>query len=174
LVTGAALAQPAEPSGLDIGKRVLKFLRVLEPSRKFTIKATDKGTFAWTVKYEVASGPDKKAERSAYVTLDGRYLTNQVIDIRQRTDTLREALRVGRCMRDKKVRVYVDPAQKESREQVAALGVVGRYVLIDCGGERKELCKRRGHEIFPVTVHPKGSDVGVRRLDWFTLKTECR
>lgn len=162
------------PSGVEVGKRVLRFLRALDPDLSYRILTTEKRVFAWEIGYEVAAKGQPARKRAAFVSMDGRYMSNQVVDIVERLARFREAQKIGRCLREKDVRVYLDPSEEASRKQLTELGLTAQHVVIDCGGERKVLCKRLGHESFPEIAWRGGGEIGVRQLDWIQLKVDCR
>jgi hypothetical protein len=157
---------------LEIGDKVLKFLRAHDPSVQYKIVATTKESFAWHVRYEVATakGP---VNHGVFVSLDGRYLASEVERVAIRLDKATEARRIARCLREKQVKVFVDPAQSSSQQQLEALGAVADAVVINCGGAFKDNCKKLGVESFPTTKWPGGGEIGVHRLPWFGVELGC-
>ncbi|GEM_PF-2608135 len=173
--SGPAKAAPASGkiSGLTVAKRVLAFVRALDPTKEFVLKATTNEGYAWIVRYEVRAEGQAPASHAVFVSIDGRYMSNTVTSIRQRIEHVHEQIRVGRCLLDKGVRVYVDASEKPSQEQILNLGLAADYVVIDCRGDRRKLCLARGVEAFPSVVWAGGGAVGLRRLDWFQSDLKC-
>lgn len=126
--------------------------------------------------YLVTLLPDSVGARplDVFVTLDGRYVFEQQFELAKRRESLQADKRFAQCLLDKGVRLYVDPAAAETKEQYAQLGFFAHTLSIDCGDKQAALCSPHVADKLPALMMGKKIAPGVHPRAWVEAFAGCK
>jgi hypothetical protein len=78
-----------------------------------------------------------------------------------------------KCLASKGVRVFGDPKEASTIQQMAPLGIYGAAILMDCGANRAN-CENLGIKELPTTAVGNQAYPGMKSRDWFETATGCK
>ena len=125
----------------------------------------------WRVVFR-ARVPESR-EQVVYVTRDGRYLIESLIDLPKRRDQLIGDKRFANCLKSRGVRIFADPKMPETRKQLEALGIFSKSLVINCA-VAPENCKKLGVTALPAVAMGNRVTPGVQTRAWVETLSGCK
>lgn len=112
-------------------------------------------------------------EQVVYVTRDGRYLIESIIDLPRRRDQLINDKRFATCLKSRGVHLFVDPKMPETRKQLEALGSFSKSLVINCA-VAPENCKKLGVTSLPSVAMGSRMTPGFQTRAWVETLSGCK
>lgn len=128
----------------------------------------------WRIAFRLTGDEQQQLPvRQVFVTQDARLLFESGVLIDAELETFEADRAFARCLRDRGLRVYLDPRSKAGVEQIAALGRFGGLVLVDCSADL-QACVAAGARELPAVVIADKQLTGVQDRAALTAQTGCK
>jgi hypothetical protein len=161
------------PSKEEVAKEVKKLYELANPGAQIEIVTTleESGLYKIVLK---STGPTGITYREAYVTKDGKLLTENVILVKESTKQIQMFKDFVDCLDEKGVKIY---GLNNSTATLLQLNILGRYsgkLYVSCDGANLQTCLNAGIQQIPSVVYNNDIYPGVKTIDWFAQQTGCK
>jgi len=115
-----------------------------------------------------------------YVTKDGRFLTENVIFVKESIQQIEKMKNFVDCLFNKGVRIYGATAINNTQIATATmlqLNILGRYsgkLYVSCDGNNLQNCINMGLQALPALVYNNTAYYGVFNVDYIANLTNCK
>jgi len=116
-----------------------------------------------------------------YVTKDGKYLTQNLINIEDATKRILNMKNFVDCLYNKGVRIYGVSNRQQSPQGFAAtslqlnlLGIYSTKLFVSCDGQNLKKCQQMGITQVPSIVYQGRVYNGTKAIPWFEQLTGCK
>lgn len=144
---------------------------LLTDSTVDVISAEDLG-YTWKVIFRLR-GREGTPDQTAYVTKDGRWITDQLLDVSEYTDRLHREKRFAECLANKELRIFVAPGDPTSQKMIDAVGSYAHRVAVDCRSNPTS-CQNLGIELLPTTQLGQIKESGAKDRAWLENLSGCK
>ena len=162
-----------------VANKVKRLYELANPGADIEILAIkdEKSVYKVVIKASDATGTHY---REAYVTKDGKYLTEGVILVEESIQQIQKMKNFVDCLYDKGLRIYGVLNQSQSPQGALAtslqLNLLGRYspkLFVSCEGNLVQNCIDLGIQQIPSIVFEGKIYVGVKSVEWLSDLTGC-
>lgn len=175
----AGEATPA-PAGATAGtsidetearRKVAEVYGLLTDTTVDVLSAEDLG-HTWKVIFRLR-GREGTPDQTSYITKDGRWVTDQLLELTEYTDRLRREKRFAECLADKGLRVYVAPGDPTSQKIIDAIGSYAHRVAVDCRANPTS-CQNLGIELLPTMQLGEVKEPGAKDRAFIENLSGCK
>lgn len=112
-------------------------------------------------------------DQTAYLTKDGRYITDQLLEVQPYTERLRREKRFAECLADKGVRAFVAPGDPASQQVIDAIGAYAHRVAVDCR-QNPTGCQNLGISTLPTIQMGDIKEPSAKPRAWIESLSGCK
>lgn len=161
------------PSKEEVAEEVKELYELANPGTQVEIAAIleESGLYKLILK---STGPAGITYREAYVTKDGKLLTENIILVEEFTNQIQMFKDFVDCLDEKGLRIY---GLNNSTATLLQLNILGRYsgkLYVSCDGANLQTCLNIGIQQIPSVVYNNNVYPGVKTIDWFAQQTGCK
>ena len=157
----------------EIEKKVKNLYELANPGSTAEIISIkeESGVYKVVVKISTAAGT---TYREAYVTKDGKMLTESMIFIEQSIERINAFKNFTDCLRRSGVRIYGITNDTATLLQLNLLGRYSTQLFVPCDGNLISYCISANVSQIPSVVVNGRVYPGVKDITWFERMTNCR
>ncbi len=169
---------PVNLTGLmdgDISSQVERLYELVNPGVDVTTVKMDQVSGMYKVLFKAVDVAGGTTYREAYITQDGRLLTESVIVVDQSITQLSRIRSFVDCMAEKNVVIAGISNQTDTLLQLNALG--GSYatkLYLSCDGDFVQQCVDAGITRVPAVIYEGKGYPGVQSIQFFENLTSCK
>ena len=124
-----------------------------------------------SVRFKGADGRDTLTD--TFVTKDGMFLTDRLLDIQQQKSLLTNQSAFANCVADKRIAVLGISTDQATQIQLQVLGAFSNRLYVDCSGQSAQICQQLNITQYP-TIFNNGTLVqGPLNVNWFEQNLGC-
>lgn len=112
--------------------------------------------------------------RELYVTKDGRFLTENIMDVPETVTRLGKEKNFTECLKARGFIVFGQKSEPNTLQQLSTIGNYANKVYVDCTGANLQACQRLGIKEIPSIVYNNKVYTGVKSLEWIESLTGCK
>lgn len=112
-------------------------------------------------------------DQTSYLTKDGLWITDQLLNVGDYTERLRREKRFAECLADKGFRAFVAPGDPTSQKVVDAIGAYAHRVAVDCRSNPTS-CQNLQIELLPTLAMGEVKEAGAKDRAWIENLTGCK
>ncbi len=163
---------PTTPTS-EIEEKVKNLYELANPGSSAEIISINEesGVYKVVVKIITAAGT---TYREAYVTKDGKMLTESMIFIEQSIERINAFKNFTDCLRNNNVRIYGITNDTATLLQLNLLGRYSTQLFVPCDGNLVNYCISANVSQIPSVVINGKVYPGVKDISWFEQNTNCR
>lgn len=163
----------------EVGENVRKLYEIANPGSSVeVISLSDHGNMYQVIlKISTAQGTNYL---ETYVSKDGKYLTENVIHVRESIQQIERMKKFVDCLFEKNVRIFGATATNVSEINTATLlqlNILGRYagkIYVSCDGDALQQCINIGLTSLPALVYENKAYYGVFKAEAIANLTGCK
>lgn len=130
--------------------------------------------------YEVILSTGQQTHQTVYVTKDGKFLSEVLLNLSQFKETMQSRKEFFNCLKDKDVKIYGalqtnnTQIQRATRLQIQLLGGANYLgdIYQDCSNNL-QACVQQGVKTLPSVKYGGKFYGGVKQYQWFQNVTDC-
>jgi len=160
-------------STAEIKEKVKNLYELANPGSTAEIISINEesGVYKVVVKISTAAGT---TYREAYVTKDGKMLTESMIFVEQSIERINAFKNFTDCLRMSGVRIYGITNDTATLLQLNLLGRYSTQLFVPCDGNLVSYCINANVSKIPSVVINGKVYPGVKDISWFEQNTNCR
>jgi hypothetical protein len=112
--------------------------------------------------------------QDVFVTKDGKYITDRLVDAENYTKTLAANRDFIACLTGKELFVVGQASNNYTQIQMQLLGDFSYKIYLDCTGDNVQACQDMGVVNIPSVIYNRTIYEGLKPVDWFEQLTGCR
>ena len=163
-----------------IASKVKTLYELANPGTRIQVTGIDEQSGLYHVVLKAIS-PTGTTYREAYVTKDGKLLTEGVIYVENSTRSIKAFKDFVDCLYDKGLKIYGVLNRTQNPQGAIGtyyqLNMLGRYsgkLFVDCDGTAVKNCLQANVTRVPSVVFNGKIYSGVKTVDWFEKETGCK
>ncbi len=111
--------------------------------------------------------------KELYATKDGRFLSENIMEVSGTLARLEKEKKFAECLRSKGFIVLGQKSEPNTLQQLLAIGNYANKVYVDCTGANLQACEQLGVKEVPSIVYDNKIYTGLKSLDWIESTTGC-
>jgi len=112
--------------------------------------------------------------REVYATKDGRYFSENVIDVADFNSRLVKERDFAECLKTKGLIVLGQKSEPNTLQQLLIIGNFANKVYVECSGANLQACQQLGIQMIPTIIYNKMNYTGVQTREWIESLTGCK
>ena len=118
-------------------------------------------------------GREGTPDQTAYLTKDGRYITDQLLEVSSYSERLKREKRFAECLADKGLRAFVAPGDAASQQVIDAIGAYAHRVAVDCR-QNPTGCQNLGISTLPTIQMGEIKEPSAKPRPWIESLSGCK
>ncbi len=123
------------------------------------------------IRLKLASGD---VIRELYATKDGKFLTENIMDVSETLVRLEREKDFAECLSSKGLIVFGQKSEPNTVQQLLTIGNYANKIYVDCTGANLQACQQLGIQQIPSIVYNNQIHTGVKSLEWIESLTGCK
>ncbi len=161
--------------GEDVSSKIESLYELVNPGIDVSIVKVEEASGMYKVLFKAVDATGGITYREAYITQDGKLLTENVIIVEQSITQLSKVRNFVDCLVAKNVRIAGIANQTATLLQFNALG--GSYatrLYLSCDGEQAQQCVNAGITQVPAIIYESQGYPGVQSIQFLENLTTCK
>ncbi len=152
--------------------KVEELYKMLTESDAEVISVKDEGyVYKILVRLKLKTGD---VIRELYATKDGRFFSENVMDVAETMERLSREKDFAECLRAKGFLVFGQKSEPNTLQQLLIIGNYANRVYVDCTGANLRACEQLGITRIPTIMYNGMNYTGVKAREWIESLTGCK
>ena len=112
--------------------------------------------------------------RELYVTKDGKFLTENIMDVPETMTRLGKEKDFAECLSSKGLIIFGQKSEPNTLQQLLVIGNYANKIYVDCTEANLQACQQLGIKEIPSIVYNNQIYTGVKSLEWVESLSGCK
>ena len=112
--------------------------------------------------------------RELYVTKDGKFLTENIMDVPETMTRLGKEKDFAECLSSKGLIIFGQKSEPNTLQQLLVIGNYANKIYVDCTEANLQACQQLGIKEIPSIVYNNQIYTGVKSLEWIESLSGCK